>query len=67
MSFVLIHAFFKEADIIAGILEVILFVPYGLGKKAKMTMNNVKEIEHLEGCEILYCIYCSHNSHKKIK
>lgn len=29
-----------------------------------MTMNDVKEIEHLKGCDILYCIYCSQNAKK---
>jgi len=31
-----------------------------------MTMNDIKEIKHLEGCYILYCIYCSHDAKNSI-
>lgn len=66
VSFALIHAFFKETDIIAGDSFRALRTAYlKKKKKATMTMNDVKEIEHLEGCDILYCIYCSHNAKKK--
>ncbi len=64
LSFALIHAFFKETDIIAGASFRALRTAYV--KKATMTMNDVKEIKHLEGCDILYCIYCSHNAKKKV-
>lgn len=56
--------FFKETDIIAGDSFRALHTAY-VKKKTTMTMNDIKEIKHLEGCDILYCIYCSHNAKKK--